>query len=265
MLNALAHVAPLASPYPVNYRKGTIMNASPRIPAALVAATLALSTPAIAQTTAAQVADTTAPAARHEATAAAHVTAAVAVARKLEGNERMRPLLRDAKGIFIVPSYRRAAFGVGGAGGAGVLLVRRADGGWSDPVFYQTGGLSLGLQAGVEGGAFALVLNNEKAVQEFLKKNNFSLNAKAGITVTNWNRMAQASGGTGDVLAWADTTGLFGDVLTLELNDIRYSDTLTNAYYHRTLSAGDVVAGKADNPQAGPLLQAVGAAASTAR
>ncbi|QGZ37960.1 lipid-binding SYLF domain-containing protein [Pseudoduganella flava] len=210
--------------------------------------------------------DTTSAGGKQGATASRHVTDAVAVARKLEGEERMRTLLHDAKGVFIIPKYGRAALGVGGSGGAGVLLVHRPDGAWSDPVFYNTGGLSIGLQAGVQGGALALVLNNEKAVNEFLKKNNFSLNAKAGLTVVNWSKMAQGSAGAGDVLAWSDTKGLFGDVLTLEVNDIRFNQQLTNAYYGRTLSASDVVAGKTSNPQAEPLVQAVaGAAGGAAR
>jgi lipid-binding SYLF domain-containing protein len=210
-------------------------------------------------------ADTTSAGGRHEATAGKHVTDSIAVAKKLEGDERLRGILKDAKGVFIVPKYGRAALGVGGAGGPGVLLVHRADGTWSDPVFYNTGGLSVGLQAGVQGGSLALILNNQKAVDEFLKKNNFSLNAKAGITVVNWSKMAQGSAGTGDVLAWSDTKGLFGDVLTLELNDVRFNQQLTNAYYHRTLSASDVVSGKTTNPQAAPLVQAVSGAAGTAR
>lgn len=232
---------------------------------AAAACAVAMSGPAPAQNTAAQAADTTSATGAHESTAAKHVGAAVDVARRLQGDSRVRPLLQTAKGVFIVPSYGRAALGVGGAGGAGVLLVHRSDGTWSDPVFYNAGGLSLGLQAGVQAGAFALVLNNDRAVQEFLKKNNFSLNAKAGITVVNWAKQAQASGGTGDVIAWADTKGLFGDVLTLELNDIRFNQQLTNAYYHRTLSASDVVAGKAANAQAAPLLQAIAGATGAAR
>ncbi|WUR10995.1 lipid-binding SYLF domain-containing protein [[Empedobacter] haloabium] len=238
------------------------MKALTSVPAALVCAALAL--PAAAQAPA-PAADTTSSAAAQESTAAKHVSAAADVARKLEAEERMRALLRAAKGVFIVPAYGRAALGVGGAGGAGVLLVHRSDGTWSDPVFYNTGGLSLGLQAGIESGAYVLVLNNDKAVQEFLKKNNFGLNAKAGITVVNWNKMAQASGGTGDVVAWSDTKGLFGDVLTLEFNDIRFNQRLTNAYYRRTLSASDVVASKTSNAQAAPLVQAVSAAAGTTR
>jgi len=210
-------------------------------------------------------ADTTSSSMKQEATANNRVSEAIAVVHKIESVDRMRGLLKNAKGIFIVPSYGRAAVGVGAAGGTGILLVRHAGGAWSDPVFYNTGGLSVGLQAGVEGGHLVLVLNNDKAVNEFLKKNNFSVNAKAGLTVVNWNKMVQGSAGTGDVVAWSDTKGLFGDVATIEVNDIRFNQKVTNAYYRRALSATDVIKGTTSNPQSAPLVEALAAAADPAR
>lgn len=209
--------------------------------------------------------DTTSSAAKQEATASGHVSDAVAVVRKIERIDRMQATLNSAKGIFIVPSYGRAAVGVGAAGGTGMLLVRRAGGGWSEPVFYNTGGLSVGLQAGAEGGNLVLILNNDKAVNEFMKKNNFSVNAKAGLTVVNWNKMVQGSAGTGDVVAWSDTKGLFGDLATVEVNDVRFNQKLTNAYYRRSLSATDVISGQTGNPQSAPLVEALVAVAAPVR
>lgn len=164
-------------------------------------------------------------------------------------------MLASAQGIFIVPRYVRAAVGIGGEGGAGLLLLNKGEGRWSDPVFYNAGGVSLGVQVGAQGGMLAFVLNNQKAVDAFLKKTNVSLSAKAGLTVINWNRMAQGSAGAADVVAWSDSRGLFGDAATVELNGVRYSQNLNNAYYHRTLSASDIIAGKTSNQQANLLLQ----------
>jgi lipid-binding SYLF domain-containing protein len=178
-------------------------------------------------------------------------------------DDRMRSLLTAAKGVFIVPSYGRAAIGLGAEGGAGILLVKQGDSGWSQPVFYNTGGLSIGLQAGAQGGMLVFVLNNQKAVDAFFKKTSVSLNAKAGLTVLNWSKMTQGSLGTGDIVAWSDTKGLFGDVATVELNGIRYNQKLNDAYYHRTLSASDIIAGKTSNAQADLLVQAL--ATSTER
>ena len=100
-----------------------------------------------------------------------------------------------------------------------------------------------------------MVLNNDKAVNRFMQRNNFSLSADSGITVVNWAKVAEGSTGPGDVVAWSGTKGLFGDVVTVGLNDIRLNENLTNAYYNRMLSAKDVITGKVKNPQADALRQ----------
>ena len=194
-----------------------------------------------------------------EATAIKHVNDAVAVAQKMLEEPRMKELLQQAKGIFIVPTYGRAALGVGASGGAGVLLIKRADGLWSDPAFYNTGGISAGLQAGAEGGAIALVLNNEKAVNKFMQKNAFSVNAAAGLTIVNWSKIAEGSLGDGDVVAWAGTKGLYGNLVSVGLTDIRYNEKLTSAYYHGTVTVADALAGKHTNANADTLKQTLAA------
>jgi lipid-binding SYLF domain-containing protein len=199
-----------------------------------------------------------------EASASKHVQDSIAVVRRLESDATMQLVMRDARGVFIVPTYGRAAFGVGGQGGAGVLLVRQSGGSWSDPAFYNIGGLSIGAQVGAEGGPVAFVLQNDKAVQRFTDKNNFSLSADAGLTVTNWTRIAQGSTGEGDVVAWSGTRGLFGNVATLSVNDIRFNSRLTQSYYGKAASAADVMGGKVQNADANGLKQALAEAASGA-
>ena len=77
--------------------------------------------------------------------------------------------------------------------------------------------------------------------------------------------MVQGTAGAGDVVAWSDTQGLFGDVATVQVNDIRFNQNVTNAYYERTLSATDVIKGTTNNPQAAPLVDALVAAAEPAK
>jgi lipid-binding SYLF domain-containing protein len=192
-----------------------------------------------------------------EATAMSQVDDAAAVARRMLGEPRMRELLQPAKGIFIVPAYGRAALGVGASVGAGLLVIRRADGAWSDPAFYNIGSLSAGAQLGAEGGAIALVLMNERAVNKFMQKNSFALNAAAGLTIVNWSTIAQGSLGAGDVVAWAGTSGLYGSLVALGASDIRYNGRLTDAYYHRSVLVADVLAGRYANPQADTLRHAL--------
>lgn len=164
----------------------------------------------------------------------------------------MIDLLGRARGVYIVPTYARAALGVGGVGGSGVLVLRHRDGSWGNPAFFNIGGFSIGLQAGAESGALVLVLLNQKAVDSFRSKNNFSLSADAGFTVVNVARMAQGST-SGDVVAWSGGKGLLGNAATIGVNDIRYNERLTEACYGKPLTALQAVDSTPAHPKAEPL------------
>lgn len=194
---------------------------------------------------------------RRQQAAVKHVSDAVGVVHTMSNETGMPALLGRARGVFIVPTYGRAALGVGGAGGAGVLMVRQAGGAWGNPVFFDTGGLSIGLQAGVEGGPIALVLLNQKAVDSFRNRNNFSLSADAGLTVVNFARMAQGST-AGDVVAWSGSKGLFGNAATVGINDVRYNRRLTEAYYGKPMTALQAIDSKESNAQADALRKVLG-------
>lgn len=199
------------------------------------------------------------------ASATKHVDDAAAVVSRMQSEPGMANLLQQAKGLYVVPTYGRAALGLGAAGGAGVFLAKRADGTWSNPAFFNIGGVSIGLQAGAEGGPVASVLMNDKAVASFRQKNNFNLSADAGLTVVNWNRQASGSAGNGDVVVWSGTKGLFGNVATLALNDIRFNKKATQAFYGKPTNVQDVLEGRASNPHADTLKQALAAAGGSKR
>jgi lipid-binding SYLF domain-containing protein len=189
---------------------------------------------------------------RRQQAAAKHLADATGVANTMSAAPGIRNLLAKARGVYIVPTYGRAALGVGAEGGSGVLMVKQSKGNWSNPAFFNLGSISLGLQAGAEGGAIALILMNQKAVDSFRNRNNFSLSADAGITVLNFARMAQGTT-TGDVVAWSGSTGLFGNAATVAVNDIRYNQRLTEAYYGKPMTALQAIDSTEPNPQADPL------------
>jgi lipid-binding SYLF domain-containing protein len=184
------------------------------------------------------------------------VTDAVGVVNAMSAAPGMTDLLAQARGVYIVPSYGRAALGVGAAGGSGVLLVKRNDRNWSNPAFFNMGGISLGLQAGAEGGALALVLLNQKAVDSFRNKNNFSLSADAGLTVVNYARLAQGTT-KGDIVAWSGNKGLFGNAASVAVNDIRYNARLTDAYYGKAMTAMQALDSSEANPPSEALRKAL--------
>lgn len=189
-----------------------------------------------------------------------HVAKAVQVVHKMQGNPQMRALLQKSKGVFVVPQFAEAALGVGARGGAGVLLMRNGKS-WSSPAFYNMGGISVGLQAGAQAGAIALVLNDQKALTSFMQNNKFSLGADADLTLVDWSKKGAGSAGWGNITAWSDTEGLFGGA-AINVTDIDYDEDETSGYYRRQVAARDVLGGKVTNPQADSLRQALAAASN---
>jgi len=246
-----------------------------RLPAAAIAALLmlaCLSPAATAQATQPARAARPAPAqaardgdtaTRRQQAAVKHVDDAVGVVQKMHADAGMAALLARAHGVFIVPAYGRAALGIGGAGGAGVLMVRRPDGAWSNPAFFDIGAISIGLQAGAEGGPIALVLLNDKAVDSFRKRNNFSLSADAGLTVVNFARMAEGST-AGDVIVWSGNKGLFGSAVTVGINDVRFNQRLTDAYDGKPVTAQQALDSTMTDARADALRKALGSAPAPA-
>lgn len=183
------------------------------------------------------------------------VNEAKAVVEKMKSDPEVKKLLQQAKGVFIVPTYGRGAWGVGVRAGEGVMLAQ-SDGKWSNPVFYNLGGLSIGLQGGAEAGSIAMLLMNEKAVNKFMADNNFSLNASAGLTIVNYTGKVQADVGKGDVIVWADTKGAFAGA-TVGATDIHRDESDTQAFYKRTATAKEILGGAVTSSQAEALKQAL--------
>lgn len=229
-------------------------------PAIIFAALAASAAPALAQYDSAAAPSSTGNANSNASAAQKHVSDAADVVRRMSSEPGLGQLLADAKGVYILPRYGRAAFGLGASGGAGVFLAHMPDGSWSQPAFFNTGGISIGLQAGAEGGPVTLIMRNDKAVSNFREKNSFNLSADAGITVVKWTREAAGQAGASDVVAWSGTEGLFGNVATLAINDVHFNQKATQAYYGKLVTAQDVLSSKVHNPQADGLRQALSGA-----
>lgn len=168
-----------------------------------------------------------------------------------EGGTR---LLEQAKAVFIVPDYGRASLGVGGAGGEGVLVVNN-NGDWTGPAFYNIGSVNIGLEAGAEAGAVAFLVMSDQAMAGFSEDNNFSLNADAGLTLIDWSNRGQISAGKGaDVVVWADTEGLYGNI-SASITDIFWDGEANQAYYQKHVAANEILNGSVQDPVASSPLQ----------
>lgn len=184
------------------------------------------------------------------------VNEATQVVMQMKRDHNVAQLLGRAHGVFVIPDYAKAAAVVGGRGGGGVVLAKE-DGKWSNPAFFNIGGVSVGAQAGVAAGSIAFLLMSDKAVNMFQNQaNNFSLNANAGLTIVNYSATAQGSYGKGDVIVWSDTEGAFAGA-SIGVSDINRDEDENHAYYGQQVSAKQILTGKVSQMRAQNLKDAL--------
>jgi lipid-binding SYLF domain-containing protein len=170
----------------------------------------------------------------------------------------MNALLAQSQGVMIFPSLIKGGLIWGGQGGSGVLLARDITGGWSAPAFYTLGGISWGLQIGVQDSEVMLVVMTSKGMDAVTKRG-VKLGADASVAAASAGATAQA-GTTNlyDIYTYADTVGVFAG-LSLEGAWVETRDDLNQAYYDRVnLEPSDIVRRRAvDNPGAARLRAAL--------
>ena len=187
------------------------------------------------------------------------ISEAVAVVNEMRLDLELGDALAQAQGVFIVPDYAQAAVGIGGEGGEGVALLRQGAeaGEWSAPAFYNFGGISAGLQAGVEAGSIAMLLMTEEAAEMFRTQDTeFSLDANAGLTIVNWSEKAQGSADDADVIIWSDTEGLFAGA-NIAVTGINRDEDETMAYYGEDVDTQQVFGGNVTDDRSQTLRDAL--------
>lgn len=123
-------------------------------------------------------------------------------------------LLDEAKAIVIVPDTIKAGLVLGGRRGRGVLSVRTADGGWSNPSFVTLTGGSIGLQVGVQSADVVLVFRSERGLDSIVN-GKFTLGADAGVAAGPMGRNAAAATDgqmKAEIWSWSRARGLFAGV-----------------------------------------------------
>lgn len=191
----------------------------------------------------------------HKSEVQSLLKSATAEVQTMKQNPHLKQLLAKAKGVYLVPEYGRGALIVGGRGGAGVVLAKN-NGKWSDPAFYDMGGVSIGVQAGGSGGKVAFLLMTDNAVDAFKSGNKVSLNAGAGLTIVNFSHNSQASWGKGDIIMWSDNSGAYAGV-DVSATDLNWADNNNQAYYGRKVQPDKILAGDINTPDATTLKDAL--------
>lgn len=168
----------------------------------------------------------------------------------------LRDLGPEARALFIVPQFMRGAFVFGGAGGSGVLLVRNEKSGkWGQPVFYNIGSASFGLQIGADLSEMVLVVRTTKGLEEFYS-NDFKLGANAGMAVGPVGEGSSIHGIAADIISYGKKKGAFAG-MALDGAWVTVSNDSNAAYYGRAVRPADIILkDEVSNPKSVPLRDA---------
>lgn len=170
-----------------------------------------------------------------------------------------RDHLRKAHGVLLIPTYTKAGFIIGGAGGKGVLLTRDRDGSWNGPAFYYLGAASIGFQAGVDVAEIMLMVMTEKGVDALLG-GDIKLGGDVGVAIGP--KGAAANAATADIIGFSRSQGLFAGV-AFDGSVVNPDADLNRAYYGSATSPVDILVRRtAANAAAGDLRAAVTRAAT---
>ena len=122
-------------------------------------------------------------------------------------------LWEDAQCVIVIPSLKKAAFGLGGEYGKGLMSCRR-NGTWGAPVFMEIEKGSWGFQIGAESIDLVLLVRNESGMQKMLQ-DKVSLGADASVAAGPVGRNAAASTDAqmnAEILSYSRAQGLFAGI-----------------------------------------------------
>jgi lipid-binding SYLF domain-containing protein len=118
-------------------------------------------------------------------------------------------LLQSAYGIAVIPSVTKVALILGGRRGSGVLVVRDSRGRFTNPVFINLTGGSVGWQFGAQETDIVLVFTTRRGI-EGIADGKVTLGAGASVAAGPVGRQAEVAAGTNaEVFAYSRSRGLF--------------------------------------------------------
>ena len=119
-------------------------------------------------------------------------------------------ILDNADCIAVFPTVIKAAFGVGGSGGRGVVICRGASG-WSAPAYLNIGGASFGFQIGAEATDYVMLFMTPDSARSLLETN-VKLGGNVSVAAGPIGREAGAATDlklTSQILSYSRSKGLF--------------------------------------------------------
>jgi lipid-binding SYLF domain-containing protein len=150
-------------------------------------------------------------------------------------------LLSRAYAVVVIPSVMKGGFIFGGTYGRGIVVARRADGQWSNPLFVQLFQGSVGFQAGLQSTDLVLVFKSQRAL-DGLSRGKITLGGDASIAAGPVGRQATASTDmNSEIYSYARSRGLFAGV-SLQGGALTIDHKGNSAYYQTDVGAARILA-----------------------
>ncbi len=89
-----------------------------------------------------------------------------------------RELIAESPGALIFPDVFKAGFGVGGEYGEGVLRI-----GGTTVDYYNTAGLSIGLQLGAQSRSVVIIFRDKKALEKFRRSEGWKIGVDGSVAL----------------------------------------------------------------------------------
>jgi SH3 domain-containing YSC84-like protein 1 len=164
-------------------------------------------------------------------------------------------LLDKAECIIVLPSVKKAAFGIGASYGRGVMICRGGasyTGLWGPPALYALEGASIGFQLGGQATDFVLLVMNPDGARSLLSSK-VKLGADASAAAGPKGRTAEGATDvvmTAEILSYSRNKGLFAGV-SLEGSTLRSDGSANEKLYGKKLTAREIIRdGKVKSPAA---------------
>jgi lipid-binding SYLF domain-containing protein len=169
-------------------------------------------------------------------------------------------LLRRCHAIAVIPHVVKAALGVGGRHGKGLIASRAKSGAWTAPCYVDLSGGSFGLQLGVSATDLILVFTDAAGLQGLLS-GKVKLGADAGVAAGPVGRTAEAGTDVklkSAIYSYSRAKGLFAGI-SLEGAVLSIDDSANHKVYGIGVSGTDILVAHKAAPNAvvKPLVDAL--------
>lgn len=159
-------------------------------------------------------------------------------------------LLERAHAVAVIPSVIKVGLVIGGRRGKGVMVVRRDNGSWSNPVFVNLTGGSFGFQGGVQSTDVVLVFTSRQSI-EGIVGGKITLGADASVAAGPVGRQSSVAtdiGLTAQVYSYSRASGLFAGV-ALDGSALTIDNRSNESFYGRAgVLASEII--RSDAPAA---------------